>query len=128
MAFAPQLDLELALCCARFTLPGNWQAVGGTWQDFIEGRVSVVRPIWHRGKRFWVSATNEREDGLAALLARGLAGGAPRRYRHFQLHRTNPRLTPPGKIRPGTLGGVGVITRIGTVIAEEGWNKRSVTY
>lgn len=128
MALALQLDLELALCCARFTLPGNWQPVGGTWEDFGIGRVPVVRTIRHRGKRLWVTASNETEDGFAAFVARGLAGGGPKRYRHFHLHRSDPRLAAPGKMAPGNLGGVGVITRIGTVIAEEGWNTRSVKY
>lgn len=128
MALALQLDMELALCCARFTLPGNWQPVGGTWEDFNIGRVPVTRPIRHRGKRLWVTASNEMEDGFAAFVARGLAGGRPKCYRQFSLHRSDPRLVAPGEMSQGNLGGVGVITRIGTVIVEEGWNKGSIKY
>lgn len=117
MALKPSLDLALAACCLRITLPGNWQLHDvNSWDEFWKGRGSAIRTIRHRGKKYWVEVSRSREDDFAALVAFGLNGRGARWYSHFNLHLSDPR---EGYKRGNatTLGGVGVITRIDKALA-----------
>lgn len=129
MAIRPRLDWDLTWCCIHPRLLGNWRVINGTWEDFQAGRCEAVRTIRHHGRKYWVTASNNREDGFAVLMARGLLGSGPKMFRMFILHRLDPRTLSPRERHVqnsyANLGSVGVITRIGKVIKEEGWTKRS---
>ncbi len=117
MTFKPGLDTSLALCCMRPVLPGNWKLVdeSKSWEDFSTGRVSAVRTIRHRGKRYWVTVGMNEIDGFAKLVAYGLLANPKTEYNaFFNLYSTDPRQQHP--VHAATLGGVGVITRIDKAI------------
>ena len=117
MAFKPVLDLKLALCCMRFTLPGNWQLLdtSKTWKDFEAGSARAVRTVRHAGKKYWVEVGMNEIDGFAKLVAFGMfANPKAEYYAYFNLYSSDPRQERP--VHAATLGGVGVITRIGDVL------------
>lgn len=117
MAFKPVLDVKLALCCMRATLPGNWQLLDTdkTWNDFEVGDARAVRTIRHAGKKYWVEVRMSEVDGLAKLVAYGaFANPKPEYYAYFNLYSTDPRHGRP--VHAATLGGVGVVTRIGRAL------------
>lgn len=117
MAYKPALDLKLALCCMRFTLPGNWQLLDTTktWEDFEVGNARAVRTIRHAGKKYWVEVSMREIDSFAKFVAFGtLANPKTEYYAHFNLCLDDPRRGR--SVHAATLGGVGVITRISDVL------------
>jgi hypothetical protein len=120
VAFKPALDLEACINNRRPFLPGNWQLIRGSWDQFEKGGAEAVRTIRHRGRTYWLSAEMTRVDGFAGLVAFGMfAGMMPKYYTSYCLHRVDPR-SDEYTYRDGTM--LGSLTTIKKVVNEEGWH------